>query len=352
MADDPFQPLSPDGEPSVSAREIARQAAHDALAADPTPEPEPQTLSKPGSTFLDHAGLEPEPEPEPEPQTTPPAEPEPESEPTPVAPVARLTDEDVTQLAEMGIELPIAPNDVPEEFQDTYSTLVQSMMDVHAAAQARALDAQEAILRVKDFADRLGTSEGQQQLLLGVAMSNADLFNNVVEMVQRMAEDPQYADVVRRGLEADVKLEAANRRDRAAEQARLTQKGQQVTTRTERVAARLGVDPELAKEWVGARILQNEQRPGGTRDISLTEVDQVVADLARRTGAKPRPVPVQDPKTAKAVATAPPKPTPQSEPAPAPVAQPEPRITTPMDARDELRAAIMGSSKRFRGQGL
>lgn len=344
---DPFETLSEDyGEPSVSAGELARQMAREAIGATTAPGSrftEMDTLPSEESQHLDfpdESGEEVE---------LVPAEESVEELVDRVIDQA-ITPEDFAQLQDLGINIPVSPEDVPAEFQGTYARLVQAMVDMDASAQERVLDAQNAILKMQDFAERLQTAEGQRRLLLGLAMNAPEVFNQTADTIQRMNDDPEYADMIRRSLEAEVKLETATRKERALSQTELARKGQQIETRVERKAAALGVDVQTAKELVAARILQNESRTG-TRDITLKEVDEVVDYLARRTAVRK---PVKTPEQRAREERAPQKPAERAaaERAPAPEQTRRSDIAQPQDARDMLRNAVRLSSQRVRQSGL
>lgn len=202
-----------------------------------------------------------------------------------------FTDEEIAQLEEMGIDLPMEPSEVPEQFRPVYNEMAQRLVDAHADAQAEVLQAQqqavEMVEQVKGFAERLQTEEGQQRLLLSVALQSPENFESVVETVHRMAEDPEYKENVLRRLEAEVKMEAAERKERAVNQTQARSKAQKVEGRTERLANRYGIDSDFAKEQVAQRILLNEAQ-NGRRDITLREVDEVMRSLARRMGTRKR----------------------------------------------------------------
>lgn len=204
----------------------------------------------------------------------------------PTAP-AEWVPAEYNELQEWGVDLPVSPDEVPEDFRDAYSDLVTTLYDNETSVRSRVRDTTQAVEQIKDFAQRLQTPEGQKRLLLSMAFQNPDVLNESLETIQRVQEDPEYAESVRRQLEADIKLEAAQRAQRAMQQEQLTTKGRQVENRTVRLAKRLGVDPDWAKEAVVNRIYRNEAE-NGQRDISFEEVDAVVRGLAQRAGTKQR----------------------------------------------------------------
>lgn len=358
--DNPFEPLegavpSDRGEPSISSREIAQEAARAAVGAVPpggqfkNTDDEPQALPSEEAQYLKPAESDLD-----DPDAPPVDEPE-----TPEETVERvlktLSQEEYDELVSLGIDIPVAPGDVPEEFQDTYAAMAQALMDSYQASQARVLDAQEAILKVQDFAERLQTPEGQERLLLGMALNSGEMFGKVAEMVTRMQEDPEFKESVIRRLETDVRYETAVRKEKAIEQSQLEQKAQRIESRTTRMAQRLGVDESLAMEMVGARILQNEAA-NGKRDITVEEVDQIVNALARRTGAKPPKV--KAPAQHKQEQATPQRPASAAgvtpgQPAPAAARPAAPAIPqSPQGARNALRSAITQAAQNVRSKGL
>lgn len=191
------------------------------------------------------------------------------------------------QLQEMGIDLPVEPGEVPEDFRDGYEQLAAAVLDAEQSVRDRLETAEDKIAQVNSFREMLQTEEGQRRVLLGLALQNEDLWTETVDMVQRMAEDPQYAQSVQRQIEADLKLQAAERQRQAMEQAKRATKGRQVENRTVRVARRLGVNEDLAKQMVVAKIRENQAQTGQL-DISLDEVDAVIRSLANDYGARQR----------------------------------------------------------------
>ena len=374
-----FQPAGPEhpharGEPTQSAREIARQAAADAVRGPSTAQPgtrfdaTTRTADR-GEEALpsdERAFVRPEDRDTARARDLPPdeyadvdeygqpldewdtaGEPEPRE---PVPPVRAFTVEDYERLQAEGIFLPVSPEEVPEDFQDVYADLAQSVVDIHRASAARMEDMEEAQLRMSDFARRLNTPEGQERLLLGVALSNGQVFTQVAEMVQRMQEDPDYAENVKRRLEADMRYEAATRKERAIAQAQRVRKGQMVEERTVRLARRLGVDEGLAKEMVASRVLQNEASTG-RRDISIEEVDTIVTGLGRRFGQRGQRR-AKPPEAERRERQAPRRPEGTGrERAPAPAPEP-PRYQAPSDPLDALRSAVRRSADRVRSKGL
>lgn len=282
-AANPFESMadSTDGAPSLSASEIAAQAAAEAVRGP--------SLSRPGTKFQEYGTQEPlesdemrymefEEQPEPTYEDEPlDYDEEPASEPT-------YSREDLQRFAEL---LPISPDEVPPGAEGLYADMAQALIDHQQRASAAILEGQEAVMRLQKFAEQFSTPEGQQRLLMTMALNNPDTFDKVFGEVQRMQEDPRYADVVRRDIEAQIKLEAAERRETAMRQAQLRQKATQIEGRAERLAKRLGIDADWAKEQVAQRIIMNHQRTGN-RDITFAEVDEVITGLAKRVGKPSR----------------------------------------------------------------
>lgn len=344
LANDP----NASGQPSVSARDLASQAAREALRSVPVP------TARPGETFT---------------ETVRPGEEGVQADDTldPLAapPVLELetvevTDEDVQALAGYGIELPVPIADIEETARPAYARLAQSAREAAHAADQRVEDAQrqslEAIEQMKDLRARLSTPEGQHRLLLTLALAQPDTFGAAVQEAQRMAEDPQYKDMVQQRLTADARLEAAQRIERTHHTVEIQRKGQMIEDRTVRLAKSTGVDVEWAKEQVAARIIQNQVR-NGKPDISVAEVDEIVTSLAKRVGANRAPTrapaaqarAAQAPKATAGAAKPPASRTPLVDPQqPAPRAQPG----QPIDYGATLRAAVRAASNKARQGGL
>lgn len=233
------------GQPSVTAAEIARAAVSEAVR--------PQT-AVPGSTF----GPTDTDEPLPQPGThmAPVVDPEAPAAPVTAEPVVDTpgaipavhdtagptewpeasiyTEAEFAGFQEAGIDLPVSPRDVPVEFQNQYGEMVQSLVDTHYAATTRTVDAQQAIMQIQEFATGLKTAEGQKRLLLGLAMNSPDMFTDAVGVVTRMQEDPDYADTIRRGMEADIRMEAAVRMEEASRATQQATQNRQISSHSMR----------------------------------------------------------------------------------------------------------------------
>lgn len=370
MSDNPFQALpapegvAPPGEaPIRSSAEIAAAAAAEAVRGSPT--------TPPGTTFqkqVPHhaqtpvdpqaAPVDPNAPPEPVAPATP-VDPNAVVAPvTPVEPVGQpitFTPEDYAQMEAAGINLPVAPSEVPEGFQAIYAEIAQSVMDSHASSQQQVLDAQEAILGIQAFKARLGTPEGQERMLLSMALNNPDIFAKAQETVVKMGEDPQYGESIRLQLEAQATLEAATRKEQAFENTQLEARGQQVEGRTVRLAQRLGVDATLAKNMVAHKIMQNEVATG-KKAVTFQEVDAIVQELAKATRAAPPAV--STPQTQQLVTQTPPTPgqAPGATPAsPDTVHAPSPsrgKFADTDHPMDRLRVAVRSSNAAARTHGL
>ena len=359
MPDDAFTPIpgaeATEAESSRTSHEIAAEAAAEAIRGESPTTAAPGTEFKPlQSPEGQHMELVPTDQPE------IPATPEvPVAEGTPeiqeVVPVpGTFTPEDYIQLQAQGVDLPIRPDEVAPEFADAYAQMAQAFVNINDSAQAKVQDAQEALLTVEDLRASLSTSEGQKRILMGLAMQNPDLFNETVQQFARMTEDPQYADTIRRSLEADVKLEAATRKERAFAIATQERKGRQVESRTNNLAKRLSVDAETARGLVTRRILENESNYG-KRDISFEEVDLIVQGLASRTASKVPPA-VVTPQTVAQAAQTPSTPVAQASQTPAPQAVEAATPKIPMGETDhfgdKLRLAVKDASATARSGGL
>jgi hypothetical protein len=256
-----------------------------------------------------------------------------------------------------GIDLPVSPDNISPEFADTYNLLAQKVLDTHQSAQDRMVAAEIAQRRVDSLSERLSTPEGQERLILSLALSNPENFQQTMETVQRVQTDPDYAEAQRMRLEAEARYEQATRMENAHRSTQMQTKGQQVEGRTERMAQQLGVNVDIAKQMVASRILQNEAT-SGARDITFAEVDQVLQHLAKATNATG---PVVTPQQAAAAAQAPQAPAAHVGQTPVPQPQqaaqfaqaPTGSQTTPnSDAMDVLRGAVKAAAVNVRNKGL
>lgn len=337
------------GRPTLSAADIARAAASEALRGGNT--------TQPGERFTERPAL-----PSDEQRfgqfherQDPPAGSDDEIQQVAdeILETASLADEDWSALEELGFESPVPREEIPQEYQDLYARTAQETLRIGRDAQQRVVEAErralEAAEALKDVKARLSTPEGQKRLLLALAMSAPEVFTAARDEVEQMNADPRYADMVRRSLEADAKLEAAQRMERAQIAHQQQSKGQMIESRTVRLAQKLGVDVELAKEVVAGRILQNE-RVHGKKDITTTEVDEVLASLAKRVGAKPGKV--KTPAAQARVDRAPQKPAaPAGRQPKAPEPAPSRRAPANENPLDAVRSAVRQSNQRLRGVG-
>jgi len=355
MSDNPFTPIpgaateAGVGEPSISAGQIAAAAAAAAVRGAPAA-PETPPLQSQEAQYMQQAA--------PAPEATP-TLPNPLAVPTEVTPTATFASEAYNQLLQLGIDLPIAPQNVNPEFASAYNVLAQTVLDTHTVAQERSVEAQVAQGRIEALSQRLGTPEGQERLILSLALSNPEGFSQAMDKVGRVQTDQDYAEAVRIRLEGEAMKEQAIRMDTARQTATMQSKGQQVEGRTERLATQLGVDVGLAKQIVASKILQNEA-VSGVRDITFAEVDSALQQLARATNATP----VLTPGAYQAVAQAPQAPVAAAGQTPvAPAGQqgmyaqqaapPTGSQTTPnSNSMDALRAAVINSAMNVGKSGL
>lgn len=340
------------GKPMTSTRDLARSAVADAVRGPST--------ATPGSRFTERSE---QPLPSEESQFVEPAEQDAqlegeqptaqEHEAQPAAEDDYLEfDEEAFKSMISEVELPVSIDEVPEEFVPIYAELAQSIIDTQQHASKQVADAQYALNEMKDFVQGFQTPEGRQRLLLGMAMNAPDVFNDAVEVVQRMQDDPQYAEAVKKNLEADIKLEQAQRAQRTFQQQQISQKAHQVESRATRLAKSYGIDEAWAKELVAQRILANEARTG-VRDITLAEVDEVIQSTAKRMGRQRRHV--KRPATTRKESQSPTRPVEgagkdaSSQPAPS---RSGPSPQPPQHHADSLRAAVRRSADRIRKSGL
>jgi hypothetical protein len=353
MSDNPFQPLpgaaseAGAGEPSVSAGEIAAAAAAAAVRGQQPATPEPTALPSEEGQYIQTEQAQPQAEPQ---------LPNPQAVPTQVTPTQPFASDAYAQLKQIGIDLPVSPEAIAPEFADAYNLLAQKVLDTHQVATQNMTQAQVAQDQINTLQQSLSTPEGQERLILSLALSNPDNFTQTMDIVQRMQTEPEYAEAQRMRLESLARVEQAQRMERALNSTQAQTKGQQVEQRVERIAAQKGLDMNIAKQMIANKILQNEAQMGA-RDISFAEVDDIMQQLARATNSTS----VMTPGQAQAVSQAPQTPaaavgqTPMAQPtAPAPQAQaPAGNQNTPNnDAMDALRAAVRASATNARNSGL
>lgn len=192
---------------------------------------------------------------------------------------AGFSDEDVEQLRQMGIDVPVKPSEVPDEVRPQYSQMVQTLVNREQSAQRRELQAQEQIMQVQDFAHRL--EESPDDVLLTLALNNTDAFQDAVRKFQRMQDDEEFAETMKMRLEAEARQRAADRKEQVMTQQQRQQKAQRVRTETHRLARQHGVSPQRAEQFVADRIVRNRQQEGRA-DITGEEIQSVVSSLAQQ----------------------------------------------------------------------
>ena len=351
MTDNPFQPLpgagddaGSAGEPSLSASAIAAAAAAAAVRGAPAPtlqSEEAQYVQPTQESVQNTVQSEPE-------------LPNPQATMQPTGEMGQFASEAYSQLSALGIDLPVDPQTVAPEFRQAYDALAQKVLDTFQMAQDRMVTAEVTSQQMESLSQRLSTPEGQQRLILSMALANPETFNQAMEIVQRTQVDPDYAESQRMRLEAEARFEQAQRMEKAMRTTQMQTKGQQVEGRTERLAKQMGVNVDIAKQMVASRILQNEA-VNGVRDITFNEVDQVIKSLAQATNARPA---VMTPTAAQQQSQAPQTPVAGTRTPPSPHQQQAPTAprgsqTTPnSDAMDALRAAVRASATSVRSKGL
>lgn len=345
------------GNPNTDHSALIREAASEAVRNEqgsfiepgtqfhegrPTPREEP-------TPEVDEHGLEVSPEPEAQPQQQQTQQPQP-----PTDSGVRLPPPDFERLNQMfGINTPEEFESAPPAVQDAYSVMAQHLEDAHNAQQRALQEAQTADLRIKSFTERLKDPQGQRRLILSMASEAPEVFQEALQVVERMQEDPAYRDAVSAQIRAEVELEATKRAQQAAQASQQLSRGQQVESRVSRLAERLGVDPQKASDRVVERILANQARTGQP-DITFEEVDEIVSSMA----VPRQPQQVRSPQAQKQQQRAPQQAASEAGKQPAPAAsRPQPNASprggaegqNPMDA---LRSAVKQSSERVRNLGL
>lgn len=254
---------------------------------DQSPEMAEFHEGKPGEV----EGTEPQPQPsvEGQEQTEPETEAERQEQIEEAAPEEgqRLSDEDFTELQELGVDLPMKPSEVPADMQDAYAELVQEVIDSETRAAEIQTEATEQMMRVRDFAQRI--QENPEQVLLSMAIEDPENFDQVSEKFERMQKDPDYADQVRRELAAEQKMREAERKEQALTQRERQRKARRMRSSVRRKAKQLGVDPDRAEVEVAnaaKRKAYEESLPHP--DISMQEAGQVVDQMAEVAGKPAR----------------------------------------------------------------
>lgn len=212
-------------------------------------------------------------------------------------------------FAELGVELGVKAADLPPEMLPAYSKFLAHASDLVQQSLERELRAEEVFASAEQFNQRLQANP--LHILLGIALSKPEVFNNAVASVQRMGQDPEYKDVVVRELANEVRQADLDRRESALKKSSQHTKVQQVISTTRRAAAKYNIPVDVAEEIVAGAI---EARGG---NIELGAVEAIVAKFAGRLqNAKPRPK-IVTPRKAAAMKKAPTASVAGSRPAPA-----------------------------------
>ncbi len=226
-----------------------------------------------------------------------------EGEPAPLEPVVpeEIDLSLVEALAEVGFELGIEPESVPVDLREAYNSILQSAV---ASAQ-RELDAVTEVESLRQERDALSRSftEAPDKVLLTMAVTQPETFQKVMEVYNKMQEEPDYKAIVLRELDSEAKLQEVERRGNLLQYKEDMAEARLLTLDTQRTAARLGVDSTLAMEQVGAAIKANSGRP-----ISRDLVEGIVARLVTGSSKVRKslaPKTIQTPTQAVAAAAAP-----------------------------------------------
>jgi hypothetical protein len=182
-------------------------------------------------------------------------------------------------LAEAGIDLGIAGKDLPKEMLPAYEKLVQSAVDLAQQALSKELEASQAIQSVNRFSERLKTAP--DKVLLALAMNQPEVWKKVAGLVAEMEQDPRVRQMVERDLESEARLMEAERKEQAMQEQYRRTKANQVIAHTTRLAREHGVPYGMAEKMVAMAVTANQG------DIELSEVNQIVADLAKDMGRTP-----------------------------------------------------------------
>lgn len=232
------------GETQHSSSDIAKSIVSqlaDTKPVEAAPEPEPQDQDytpEPVEQVVEQQVAEPRPQPAVEPPMM----------------TAEEADDAYDRLREVGVDLGMRRSDVPEHLHGAYDRMVQTVVIEQTRAMQERSKAAEAVERVSDFARKL--QENPEQVLLTMAIQNPDAWNKTVEQANRMADDPEYANLVRRELAAEAMLTAAKRAEAMRARQALQMRAHQVKQNTMRAAQQYGVNPEIAERVIAAQVVE------------------------------------------------------------------------------------------------
>lgn len=187
-------------------------------------------------------------------------------------------DELQATLAEYGVELEVNVAELPEEQLGTYEILATATISALERAMGREMAAQERMMELEDFSNRLEKSP--DKILLALAIENPRIWAQVSEIVSEMEENPKVKEVVIRELESEIRLAEADRKDKVREVEVRTRQGRKVSNEVTRQAKRLGVPVEAAQEYVAAAVKANNNW------LEVHEVEPLIRKLVAQTSRR------------------------------------------------------------------
>ena len=231
--------------------------------------------------------------------------------------IEEMTPEDLTALEQSlqaaGISLGTKITDLPAEAQSPYLDALEQVSVVVQDVVEREASTREQQMAMDEFAQKLEKSP--DKVLLAIALSNPEIFTQVVEVMEAANSDPKVKDLIVRELSTDAKLAEVDRRDRAYSEREHLAKARTVVAATKRAAQAHNVPFPLAEKVVAMAVQAN----GG--DLEPTDVDAIVVDL-KGAGVAP---------TARRIRRVV---TPAAQAAAAAVTQPAPAPATPAGSPD------------------
>lgn len=268
-----------------TAQSIAHQIATRMFEGTPEAQtggqnaPKPQvTLPPPDATIQAQPQVQTEPV-TPTPQATPAATPAAAvAEPVAEEPLSPELEELNRAIEEAALDLGVHPRDVPVELLPAFEKMVQSTLEIRAAAQAERMEAADQVEQVQEFARQL--KESPDRLLLTLAVSNPEIFSAAIETFNEMQNNPKYKDMVVRELQSEARLREAERRERVFTDSAQRERANKVIHATKVASRKHGVPYEVAEQIVASTITANQGR------FEPAQVEGVVSKLAADLKAK------------------------------------------------------------------
>lgn len=213
-------------------------------------------------------------------------------EPVVAAPQGTL-DEVAMALQQAGIDLGVNRADLPAELHQAYDNLTNTALVAASDYQNRVNQLQNSQAEMQQFATQL--QEDPAKVLLTLAVTNPEAFRASITQFEEMESDERFASMVKRELQAEATLKAAQRAQMVNQQTQQQTYAGVLTNATRTAAAQYGVDPKAAEEMVAMAI----QAGGGQLEASA-----IPGIVSRLRPVAPVPV-VATPAKVAAVAAAP-----------------------------------------------